>query len=57
MIAIAILTAFAAGLHFGRIGEKRTQSRFRPVPTSIKAHIRYIDHEPTLSAMRNGGAL
>lgn len=57
LTALTILIAFFTGLYLGRMGEQRTQSRFRPVPTSIKAHIRYVDHEPTVSAMREGGAL
>lgn len=57
ILALTILIAFFTGLYLGRMGEQRTQSRFRPVPTIIRCHVRYIDHEPTVSAMRNGGAL
>jgi hypothetical protein len=43
LIALAILIAFFTGLYLGRMGEQRTQNRFRPVPTSIRCHVRYIE--------------
>lgn len=46
ILALTILIAFFTGLYLGRMGEQRTQSRFRPVPTNIKAHIRYVEGDP-----------
>lgn len=54
MIALTILIAFFAGLYLGRMGEQRTQSRFRPVPTSIRCHVRYIEGDEATELRRAG---
>jgi hypothetical protein len=54
ILALTILIALFTGLYLGRYGEQRTQSRFSPVPTSIRCHVRYIEGDEATELRKAG---